>query len=147
MSSREVQETAEAVCGALHRFAFAHIGESGNGASTWFTRGVSPKDIRVEVVRGDVDQTVMVNVEFRNLHTAPAVLGRITAQIDTRGAKADVMEATEQAVLRCLEIFRDVLEGKGVAGPEIIRARTPLTVTADSHVPSNDDEEQEAGLW
>jgi hypothetical protein len=139
--TREIAETAEAICGGLHRYGWELIGEAGpNNASTWFSRGEKPKIIRTEVVRSALAPMVLVNVEWYNLHTRQR--GRQTLQVDVRGSNADVFMASEKAVLRCLEIFRDVLEGSGVAGP------TPTTVasTDSSNVPETPEEEREAGL-
>lgn len=140
-----VQEAAEAICGALHRLDFEFLGESPDGASTWFTRGRHPKAVRVEVVRSHLAPMVMVNTEYHNLSGPAPKYGRIVGQVDVRGSRADVFKATEKAVLRCLEIFRDVLEGKGVAGPEIL-APTVTQETADMNVPETEDEEREEGL-
>jgi hypothetical protein len=146
LDTQAIKEAAEAICGALHRLSYEFIGESDNGASTWFHRGVSPRDVRVEVVRSGLAPMVMVNTEYRNLH-APQELrrGRITQQIDVRGSSVDVFGATEKCVLRCLEIFRDVLEGSGVAGPDAWKP-TPTQEISDMNVPETEDEERDEGL-
>lgn len=139
-----VKEAAEAICGALHRLSFDVLGESEDGASTWFYRGRSPKDVRIEVVRSALAASVLVNIEWRNLSTGTARRGRQTLQIDVRGAGSDVFQATERAVLRCLEIYRDVLQGTGVAGPGA--EATPIASTAESNVPETEQEARDAGL-
>lgn len=120
-----VQETAEAVCGALHRFDWRPMYredgsfESDDGASTWFIRGDSPKQVRIEVQRSKLADYVLVNVEWPVLGRERAYRGRQTLQIDvSNGITADVHEAAQRAVTRCLVIFRDVLEGSGVAAPK-----------------------------
>ena len=137
-----VQEAAEAICGALHRYRYDFLGESPDGASTYFRRGNRPKHVRVEVVRSALAPMVLVNTEFYNLHASPARYGRITQQVDVRGSRADVFAATEKAVLRQLEVFRDVLEGTGVAG-EAALADKPVQNTADMNVPETEDETRE----
>lgn len=133
--NREIREAAEAICGALHRYSFEFLGESSDGASTWFHRGNRPKDVRIEVLRSALAPMVLVNIEWRNL--AEHARGRITAQCDVRGSKADVFAATEKAVLRCLEIYRDVLDETGVAGRQ--PAFHPHQSTADSPEIEDDD--------
>lgn len=140
--SMHIAEAAEAINGALHRFAFRHLGDK--DASTWFTRGDYPKDIRIEVVKSNLAPMVLVNQEWRNLTTNPVTFGRRTLQIDVRGSQNDVFKATEKAVLSCLELYRDVLEGKGVAGPQA--AHSVIESTADSAVPDTFEDEQDAGL-
>lgn len=138
MTTAAVLETAEAVCGALHRYDFQHIGD--RGASTWFFRGEYPKRIRVEVVRSDLAPYVLVNIEWYNLHRKQR--GRVTLQVDTQGAAADVFRATERAVLKCLEIYRDVLAEEGLAGPELAVTES----TAAAAVPDTPEDERDAGL-
>jgi hypothetical protein len=140
-----IAEAAEAVCGALHRLDFQFLGESEDGASTWFHRGQYPKDVRIEVVRSALAPMVLVNLTWRNLSERPIQIGRKTLQVDVRGAQQAVFEATETAVLRCLQIFRDVVEGEGVAGPGILKPITPID-SGDLDAPETDDEAREAGL-
>jgi len=141
-----IEVTAEAICGALHASDFDYLGDTGGGSSTWFHRGKAPQDVRIEVVRSVLAPMVLVNIEFRNLHAPQARRRvRITAQIDVRGAKAEVMEATERAVLRCLELYRDVLQGTGPAGPEAWKERV-VHNSADMDVPETEEDERDADL-
>jgi hypothetical protein len=141
-STKATQEAAEAICGALHRYQFQFLGESDGGASTWFMRGEHPKRIRIEVQRSALAPMVIVNVEWRNLFSK--LRGRQTLQVDVRGSAGDVFQATEKAVLRCLEIFRDVVSEEGVAGP--LPAHNPIESTAESNVPETAEEERDADL-
>lgn len=116
-----LEETYEAVCGALHGTDWQMIGEQ--GASAWWVRGTERgKRVRVEVQKSTLAPTLIVNVEWHVTALAPQLLrGRTTLQVGCDPAKdtrSEVEAATQQVVLRCLEIFRDVLEGKGVAGSE-----------------------------
>jgi len=123
MPTMHVQMAAEAICGALYRFEFTYLGDTEGGKITWFTRGDKPKIIRVRVQRSEIAPVVLVGVDFPNVSIPGEVkVGQITMQVDTRGTEPEVVHACENAVRRILEIFRDVLEGTGVAGRE---AATP----------------------
>lgn len=112
-----VQESAEAICGALHALHWEFKGETDHGASTWFTRGEVGKQVRVEVQRSSLADVVIVNVEWLNMSKPPTVVrGRQTLQVTVTSDKGEVMRATERAVEKCLLIFRDVLSSSGVAG-------------------------------
>jgi hypothetical protein len=139
---REQAETAEAICSALHRLSFEFIGETEDKVSTYFRRGTKPKHMRIEVLRSSLAPMVIVNVDFYNLSSGEPKFGHITQQVDVRGSKTDVMAATEKSVLRCLEIFKDILDGTGVAGPAVLAGTTGTTNDA----PETDDEADEEGL-
>lgn len=114
-SVTRVAEAAEAVCGALHDLGWEFIGESDFKASTWFLRGDGAKLVKIEVQRSRLADFVIVNVLWPVLANPPYE-GRQTLQIDVAGGTvAEVKDATERAVVRCLEIFRDVLAQTGVA--------------------------------
>lgn len=117
-SVTRVQEAAEAVCGALKRTDWDFMGETNHGASTWFIRGEKPKQTRVEVQRSLLADYLIVNVEWIVL-SRPVSKGRQTINIDIgKSTHRQVQEATERAVVRCLEIFRDVVQEVGVADPK-----------------------------
>lgn len=145
---RQIAEAAEAICGALHRLDFRFLGESEQGASTWFTRGEHPRNIRIEVQRSELAPFVNVNLEWRNYsdRAAGTMRGSKTLQVDVRGGTADVHGAVEKAVLGCLLAFRDVIDGVGIAGPEALKKPRPVESTADSNVPDTDEDEIDAGL-
>lgn len=112
-----VQEAAEAVCGALHSLDWEFMGETNGNASTWFIRGEKPKQLRVEVQRSLLADYVIVNAEWPVL-TNPPHKGRLTFNINVgESTQRQVRENTEKIVVRCLELFRDVLQGSGVADP------------------------------
>lgn len=140
---QHLMETAEAVCGALHNLGYEFLGETGDAPylSTWWARGQTPKRVRVEVVRSALAPMVLINTEFHNFE---GKIGRVTAQIDVRGAKVAVMEATEKAILRQLEIFRDTLEGVGVAGPQAAVERVATTTDSTLDSIGEDDESDES---
>lgn len=116
-----VVETAEAVCSALWRLDWQVLGNSDGGRSTWLLRGVKPKQVRIEVARLLNERTVRVVVEWHNHSFAPQLVrGQLVLDIDTRSTDDGVRAQTEAAVLRCLEVFRDVLEEKGLAGKDVI---------------------------
>lgn len=120
----KVAETAEAICGALYRLDFQVLGETDNGASTWFTRGTKPQIMRVEVARSRLAAYVMVNVEHPNVSGPTFMRVRQAIQINCGGARERLIEATEAAVLRVLELYRDLLAGTGLAGPEELKKAT-----------------------
>lgn len=120
------KEAAEAVCSGLYNTQFVPLGDTDEGASTWFTRGEKPKIIRVEVQRSKLADFVLVNTEWANLSLPGHVIrGREVFQIPTDESVSwkSVTEATQAAVVRVLEIFRDVLAGEGVAGSKILETR------------------------
>lgn len=118
-----VQEAAEAICGALHRSDFRFIGES--GPSTWFVRGDEwGKRVRVEVQRSVLAPVVNVKIEWHNLSTPPEVLRFqqvCTVSCSSEFSRAKVESATISAVRRCLEVYRDVLGGQGVASADYVK--------------------------
>lgn len=119
-------EAAEAVCAGLHKTDFEYMGESDAGRVTWFTRGEKPKIVRVSVDRSTLGKAVVVKVEWPNLTKAPRIVKGselLVVRCDDLWSEAYVQEASIHAVTRCLEIFRDVIEGVGVAGPEVIADR------------------------
>lgn len=111
------QKTAEAINGALYRTEFEHLGQQDSGRSDWWTRGRFPQDVRIEVTRSQLAPFVILNIEWRVLGGQTRVKGRQNIQIkcgDDASVPA-VEEACERAVLRCLQIYKDVLLGAGVA--------------------------------
>lgn len=113
---------AEAVCAGLNKTDFLYLGESEGGAVTWFSRGDKPRIVRISVNRSSLVNAVIVTTEFPNFANKglgrQIITGKERTVIPTDRALTDdqVMEAATAAVVRCLEIFRDVLEGIGVAG-------------------------------
>lgn len=122
------EEAAEAICGGLHAMEFEFLGESegapiDSGPTTWWTRGRKPHNVQVAVIRAD--PFVRVNIAWPNISTPPRIVkGEVVVNIDTRTDRAKLTEATTRAVHKCLELYRDVLEGKGVAGPDAIKRPT-----------------------
>lgn len=114
-----VLETAEAVCGGLHYSGFTHLGDTDQGKTSWFTRtgGTSVQTIRIRVERSDIYPAVFTTVEYWNTFLKKP--GRSVLQLDCKTTHKDlVKQASEQMVLRCLEIFKEVLTKTGVAGPQ-----------------------------
>lgn len=104
------------MCGALHRVGWQHKGDTGGGMSSWFARGDKPSLTRIEVQRSRLADYLVVNIEWAVL-TNPPHMGRQTINIDCTFKASDVQiqEACERAVVRCLEVMRDVVTGEGVA--------------------------------
>lgn len=116
-------ETAEALCSALYQMPWSEfLGEQDTpegGRVAWFHIGEKPKDMRVAVIRSKPGQSedVRVQIEWRNF--ALNRPGRLTVHILTYEATQTTLRRnTEAAVLKVLEIYKDVLEETGVAGPE-----------------------------
>ncbi len=119
MGSIKINEAAEAICSALYRTGiFEHLGDTDGGRTTWFTAGTKPKNIRVRVERSELYPMVFIISEFPNLSERGKVhRGTIMAQVDCTFNDQEVLEATQSAVLACLELYKDVLRGTGPAGP------------------------------
>lgn len=118
-----VIEAAEAICGGLSKLRFTHLGETDAGQTDWFTRsgGTSAQTVRVRVERGTKYPAVFVTVEYFNKHLNKA--GRTVMQLDCRTTRKDLAkEASIQLVQRVLEIFKEVVQGTGVAGPQTAAA-------------------------
>lgn len=116
-------ETAEALCSALYQLPYSEfLGEKDlpEGRCAWFHIGEKPKDMRVTVVRPQRPaEEVVMRLEWRNYHTDPRnpLRGTQNLRITTRDAtKAELEQATTDAIVRVLEVYRDVLAEEGVAG-------------------------------
>ena len=134
-ATRKVLEAAEAICGALHKTDFLWLGDSQDGASSWFTRGTKPQIVRIEVVRSELAPMVLVNIEWPNFNDPHNFKrGRQTCQVDVRGSANEVFLVCERAVTRCLEVYRDVISGEGVAGPAAVAPKVTPDVDPDAEV-------------
>jgi hypothetical protein len=117
------QEAAEAICSMLFQTDFECLGESGGGASTWWRRGTKPKVISVEVQRSKLAEYVTVKTQWLNLSMPGRVVrGQEVFQIptDSTVSTLSIRGSAEAACVRVLEIFKDVLQGEGVAGREAL---------------------------
>lgn len=115
-------EATEAICSALYSLPFSEFlgeGEVEGGHSMWFHLGEKPKDCRVTVHRPDKRESVEVKVEWRN-YWADArnpLKGEQTFTVSTYAATQDMLTpATADAVVRVLELYKQVLAEEGVAG-------------------------------
>lgn len=125
MSGRvtRVQEAAEAVCGALidvgwepHVNSYGEF-ESSDRSSTYFRRGdTTAQSTFIEVQRSRLADYLVVNIKWPVLGRPPTI-GHLTINIDCGSTvrQTEIREATQNAVVRCLEIMRDVITGEGVA--------------------------------
>lgn len=136
MPSR-MQLAAEAVCGALYDTDWRFMGESEDRASTWFIRGDKPHFVRVEVQRSHFAEYLNVNLEWPVL-TNPPHAGKMQISIDCSSVvkMTQIQEATERAVVRCLEVLRDVVTGEGLAA---VVKTNPATSEDDSSVVDDSD--------
>lgn len=99
--------------------------ESEDGTSTWFIRGNPGKQVKIEVVRSRLAEYVQMNVEWLNLSSPPEIKrGRITISISTSNPRELIQADTLRAVERCLNIYKDVLQGVGVAGKAALVEKT-----------------------
>lgn len=108
---------AEAISSALYRVDFEHLGDSDGGRTDWFTRGRAPKIMRVGVERATLYPMVFLTLEWPVVSRGRVQVGTQQLQVDTTGTDEQVFASITAAVERCLLVFRDVLEGKGVAAP------------------------------
>lgn len=115
-------ECAEALCSAFYQMPFAEfLGEQEEEDYwvAWFTIGERPKNMRVSVRRPRKRDVVEVLVEWRN-YAADArnpLKGEQTLTISTYAATPAMLgPATQDAVVKVLELYRQVLAEEGVAG-------------------------------
>lgn len=124
-------ETAEALCSAFYQMPFTDfLGEKefgyvvpGHGEQparyAWFHLGQKPKDMRVTIIRADKAEQVIVKAEWRNYFAdgRNPLKGEQTFTIPTYAAtQADLGPATQEVVVKVLELYRQVLSEEGVAG-------------------------------
>lgn len=116
---QEVNEAAEAVCAGLYFNSFTHQGDTDLGQTSWFVRGRTPKVLRVRVERSHKFGMVFLTLEWPNTALPGRIRrGYLYTQVDCHGTRELTEAATTQAVLRCLEVFLDVLQQTGVASRE-----------------------------
>jgi hypothetical protein len=123
-TTKKQEYVAEAICSALYNMDLVtFLGERDDDITgnlvTWFRIGEKPKAVRVAVFR-EAEGIVAVRGEWLNYTGDPLnpLLGSLTIRISTHAEQeADLQPPTTQAVVRMLEIYRDVLEEDGVAGP------------------------------
>lgn len=127
MTAAEAQDVVyEALCSAFYQMPFAEfLGEKDlkepnrTGRTGWFHLGDAPKDMRVEIHRPEKRDAVEVRFDWRNYHADPRnpLRGSQTVSISTYAAtQAILMQPVQDAVVRALEIYQDVLSETGVAG-------------------------------
>lgn len=125
MSQDIVAKTAEAVCSALYQMGFALLGEpNGPRGQTWWVIDRFPHDVRAVVSREWDDDVVRVTVEWHNIALPPRILKgsqELRLSCNSSMMTVDREKAVEAAVHRILEIYREVLERKGAAGPVAVR--------------------------
>ena len=115
-------EAAEAICSALYQLPFSEfLGEADHDGARrmWFHLGEKPKDMRVTVIRPDQKEEVLVKAEWRNYFAdgREPLRGEQTFSISTYATTKDMLApATTEAVVKVLELYRDVLAEEGVAG-------------------------------
>lgn len=122
MSERVQIETYEALCSALYNLPQSEfLGEKDlpEGHTGWFHIGEKPKDMRVSVCRHRETQGVLLRIEWRNYHVDPRnpLRGSLSIRLATAEAtREEIRQPVEDAVVRVLEVYRDVLAEEGVAG-------------------------------
>ena len=118
-------QAAEAICGGLHSSDFEFLGEtrSPEGLVTWWRVGADPQDVRVAVIRDA--PFVRVTIEWRILKAPPRVVRtKVELRIDCSGERTAKLEDSTVAVVhKCLEIYRDVLQGSGYASAQYLAAK------------------------
>lgn len=138
ISVSRIRETAEAVCGGLHKTGlFEFLDDTDGGHSTWFTCGTKPDIIRVEVQRSKLHDSVAVNVEWPVIIGREIKRGKVTMRVRCGMdiPKPQAEREAEHAVRRCLEIYRDVLQKTGVADPVTVER----VMTAEAVAPVEND--------
>ena len=119
-------EVQEALCSALYNMPFAEflgenelMDETGSMNVAYFHVGERPKDMRVSIIRPAKKEEVRTKIEWRN-YKADArnpLKGELVLTISTYAmTKPQLVPATEDVIVRVLEIYKDVLQEEGVAG-------------------------------
>lgn len=115
-------ECAEALCSAFYQMPFVEfLGEQEEEDFwvAWFTVGERPKNMRVSIRRPRERDVVEVMVEWRNYAADPRhpLKGEQTLTISTYAATPAMLgPATQDTVVKVLELYRQVLAEEGVAG-------------------------------
>lgn len=134
MITKRQLECAEAVCAALHMLKFDFLGETHeDGWITWWTRGEKPKNVRAAVLRSDIAKVVSVKVEWGVVTGPEFRKGEQVFQIDCAEQTYDheIKVQTEHCVKRVLLIFRDVVQGTGVASRDSAFPKEPESDTIE----------------
>lgn len=138
---RKQEVVAEAICSALYGMGFTtFLGESDDPETqelmTWFRLGENPTAV-VVCVRRHKGGLVTADVTWVN-RSGEALLGgsQILSVATNSAVEADLVDPTSNAVVKILEIYRDVIEGIGVAGPleALAPERAPEADVEDSAV-------------
>lgn len=126
-------ETAEALCSALYKMPFVEflgeqdrpvtvpgvMGGEQSARHAYFHVGEHPKDMRVTVIRPEKAEQVIVLIEWRNYFSdgRSPLKGEQVIYISTYAAsQAELGIPTQDAILRVLELYKQVLSEEGVAG-------------------------------
>lgn len=117
-------EAREAICSALYQMPFCeNLGEERSilvdgGRTIWWHLGESPADMRVGVSTHPTGtQEVVVSAEWYLSDRKTKGSQHIRIPTAMAQDKQDLLKPSEDAVIRVLEIFQDVLGGTGVASP------------------------------
>jgi len=125
----EVDLTYEAVCGGLHKTEFEFLGERG-GQAFW-TRGTAPEIMRVTVTKSKLGR-VILTCEWPNVSSPPRIVKtKLDLTIDCLRPKWDVEAQSIGVMERVLQIFLDILERKGYAGPEYLKKQFENVITEE----------------
>lgn len=115
-------EATEALNSALYQMPFVEfLGEKDlpEGRAAWFHVGQKPRDMRVEILRPEQKDEVVVTVQWRN-YSADArnpLRGEQKFTISCYAKTAsEVRETVQQLVIKILEMYRQVLTEDGIAG-------------------------------
>lgn len=137
------ERVAEAICSAFYQMTqsldIELLGERDeeDGYTTYWHFGHKPKDMRVAVIRDKDNDTVRVRLDWRNLSGPEPLRASQTLVISSYMATQAQMDGpTTDAVVRCLEVFKDVLGGTGVAGP--IEKLAPVNEDLDTSTDETD---------
>lgn len=124
MSVTLTDECAEAINGALYETGFEVLGNTEGGAVDWWTRGTKPRNMRVSVQRSSIAPYVIVTCEWPVLAPGGVFKGLTTFTVPCDGSvtREDAVNASTAVIVKVLELFRDILEGKGAASPDAIPA-------------------------
>lgn len=113
---------------ALTSLGWEHKGDTGREGEQWLFRKLKGDDktkiVRVMVKPSVIEAKVLLLVQYLNLSLGAGneQMGEIQMQVECGAGIEDalVIQQTEQATRRCLEICVDVIAGTGVASREAI---------------------------
>lgn len=113
MASPKVNAT-EAMCSALFRMPFIEFlgeGDVGEDHHHWFHVGKAPRDMRATVIRHEPAEQITLRLEWRGHGPeGPGLMTQDCRIMVENHSDFDLQEPLTKAVLRCLEVYKTLVE-------------------------------------